>query len=127
MPRYHVWFSTKRRKWLLQGEVGMLAERAMWEVATNDNIRLLEYKAVIDHVHIMVELESSEQLPATMKALKGKSAHRVFAQIPNLKLDGRTNHLWQRGYGWKPVPASAELALRRYIRSQMERLEKFDR
>jgi putative transposase len=127
MPRYHVWFSTKRRKWLLEGEVGELAEQAMWEVAKNDSIRLLQCKAVIDHVHLMLELESPQQLPAAMKALKGKSAHRVFQQIPDLKLDGRTNHLWQRGYGWKPVPASAELPVRRYIRSQMERVEKFAR
>lgn len=82
---------------------------------------------MIDHVHLMLDLTSAEALPAAMKALKGKSAHYVFQQVPDLKLDARTNHLWQRGYGWKPVEPGAEHTVRRYIRTQMERLEKFDR
>jgi len=62
-----------------------------------------------------------------MKALKGKSAHRVFEAVPELKLDGKTKNLWQRGYGWKTVEPGAEPTIRRYIRTRMERLEKFDR
>ena len=83
MPAVHVWFSTKRRKWLLQGEVGELAEQAIREVATSDGIRLLECQVAIDHVHLMLELDSPEALPLAMKALKGKSAHRVFQQFPS--------------------------------------------
>ena len=33
----------------------------------------------------------------------------------------------QRGYVWKPVPVGAKHIVRRYIRTQMDRLEKFDR
>ena len=125
MPAFHVRFSTKRRKWLLQGVVGELAEQAICEVAASDGICLLECKAAIDHVHLMLELNSPEALPLAMKALKGKSAHRVFQQIPELKLDAKTQHLWQRGYGWKLVEPGAERTIRRYIRTQMDRLEKF--
>lgn len=127
MIRCHVWFSTKRRKRLLQGDVGDLAERAMREVATTDGIRLLECKAAIDHVHIVVELESTQELPAVMKALKGKSARLVFQQFSSLKLDAGTNHLWQRGYGWRPIGSSDEKRVRRYVRTQMDRLERFSR
>lgn len=127
MPRYHIWFSTKRRKWLLEGDVAGTAERAIWDVARNDGIRLLECQTAIDHVHLMVELGSALELPATMKALKGKSARTVFQEIDGLKMDARTEHLWQRGYGWKLVPPGADATVRRYIRTQMDRLEKFER
>ena len=127
MELYHIWFSTKRRKWLLQGDVGELAERALRDVAANDGVRLLECKAVIDHVHLLVEAESQHQLPSVMKALKGKSAHRVFQQVPELKLDAITEHLWQRGYAWKLVPPGAEMAVRRYIQTQLDRPEKYMR
>ncbi len=127
MPLYHVWFSTKRRKWLLQGEIGELAEQAIREVAAKDGIRLLECKSAIDHMHLMLERDSSDDLPAAMKALKGKSTHMVFQQVEGLKVDAKTNHLWQRGYGWKVVELSAERTVRRYIQTQMERLEKFER
>jgi putative transposase len=127
MLRYHVWFSTKRRKWLLQGDVSELAEQAIWEVAASDGIRLLECKAAIDHVHLILELDSPEALPAAMKALKGKSAHLVFQRIPELKLDAGTRHLWQRGYGRKLVEPGAEATVLGYIQTQMDRLEKFAR
>jgi putative transposase len=127
MPRYHVWFATKRRKRLLEGDVSSLAEHTIREVAKKDGIRLLECKTAIDHVHLMIELDSPVALPSAMKALKGKSAHQVFEQVPELKLDGRTKNLWQRGYGWKPVQSAAEATVRRYIRTQMKRLEKFAR
>ena len=113
MPLYHIWFATKRRKWLLQGDVAELAERALWEVAKNDKIHLLECKTAIDHAHLLVEAASDDRLPMLMKALKGKSAHRVFQEVPELKLDAGTNHLWQRGYGWKQVPPGAEQNVRR--------------
>ena len=79
----------------------------------------LECKTAIDHVHLMIELESTDELPNAMKALKGKSAHRVFQQLPELKLAACTNNLWQRGYGWKAVEPGAEQAVRRYIGTQM--------
>jgi putative transposase len=97
MGLYHVWFSTKRRKWLLEGDVADLAERAMLDAARADGIRLLELGVMIDHVHVLVDLESSNALPHTMKMLKGKSAHRVFQEIPELKLDAGISNLWQRG------------------------------
>ena len=127
MPKYHVWFATKRRKWLLQGEVGDFAEDAIRRVAEQDGIALHECKTVIDHVHLLVELSSPQEFPRVIKALKGKSAHMVFQQVPELKLDAQTNNLWQRGYAWKAVEPGAEASVRRYIRTQMDRLEKYMR
>ncbi len=124
---YHIWFSTKRRKWLLQGDIAEAAEGALRQVAASDGIQLLEYKTMIDHVHLLIEAQSRDMLPSIMKTLKGKSAHRVFQQVPGLKLDGQTSHLWQRGYAWKSVPPGAETAVRRYIRTQMDRPEKYAR
>ncbi len=124
---YHVWFATKRRKWILQGDIAAIVEDSIREAAHSHNIRLLECKAAVDHAHILLELEALEALPMAMKLLKGRSARRVFKQVETLKLDAHVNNLWQRGYGWKPVPVGAKHIVRRYIRTQMDRLEKFDR
>ena len=127
MPLYHVWFATKRRKWLLEGEIADLAERAFWDIVKRDNIRLIECKTAIDHAHLLLEADADKDLPSIMKALKGKSAHQVFQAVPDLKMDAHTTHLWQRGYGWKHVPPGAERTVRRYIATQLDRLEKFMR
>jgi putative transposase len=127
MPLFHVWFATKGRRWLLQGDVAETVERQLWQVARTDGINVVELKAVIDHVHLLLELDSAAALPGAMKALKGKSARFVFLEMPDLKIDAPTHHLWQRGYGWKLVPAGAERSVRQYIRTQLDRLEAFDR
>jgi putative transposase len=127
VPLFHVWFSTKRRQQLLEGDLEELAERFIREAAASERIRLIECKAILDHVHTLIELESAELLPRAMKAIKGKSARWVFREMPELKLDAHTAHLWQRGYGWKIVPRGAEPIVRRYIRTQWDRLESFER
>ena len=126
MPLYHIWFSTKRRKRFLEGDVLDLTEQALRDIATEDGIDLLECKGVFDHVHLLLRCSSDDCLPGVMKALKGKSAYRIFRAAPDLRLVAQTGHLWQRGYGWKHVDPAAEGTVRRYIRSQMDRLEKFD-
>lgn len=126
MPLCHVWFATKRRTWLLQGDVAEAVERHLGQVASADGIELVEWKAAVDHVHLLLQLESPAALPGAMKALKGKSARLVFLDMPELKLDAGTNNLWQRGYAWKAVRPEAERTVRRYIQTQLDRLEKFE-
>jgi len=42
-PRlYHVWFSTKRRKWLLQGDVDARAKELFERIAAEKGIELRE-------------------------------------------------------------------------------------
>ena len=125
--RFHVWFATKRRKWLLLGEVADVVEDAIREAAQAHRIRLLESKTAVDHAHLLVDLDSPDRLPVAMKLLKGRSARTVLQEIETLKMDAGTSNLWQRGYGWKLVLPSAERTTRRYIRTQMDRLEKFER
>ena len=127
MPLFHVWFATKHRKQVREGDVEELAEKEIRRAAASEGIRLIECKAILDHVHALIELESAEALPNAMKMIKGKSARWVFEEVPELKLDAHTEHLWQRGYGWKPIPAGARAQVRTYIRTQWDRLESFER
>ncbi len=87
MPLYHVWFATKRRKWLLQGEVMDAACKLMSEVARDKSINLLERQAIADHMHLLLEVENKEALSKAMNLLKGVSARRLFQQFPELKFD----------------------------------------
>jgi REP element-mobilizing transposase RayT len=62
-----------------------------------------------------------------MMNLKGVSARRLFERFPELKMDAHTNNFWQAGYGSKIIPLSAIGSLGNYIRTQWDRLEKYDR
>ncbi|MFH1141826.1 MAG: IS200/IS605 family transposase [Chloroflexota bacterium] len=123
---YHVWFATKRRKWLLQGDVQEYAKEALLQIAQEKGIGLLEYETVVDHVHLLLEIGPEESLGKVLNLLKGTSARKIFQQFPDLKLDAGVNHFWQKRYGAKIVEPNLLPIVSGYIRTQHERLEKFE-
>jgi putative transposase len=128
MPFFHVWFATKGRKWLLQeGDILDSVRDLLPAIAMENSIRLLEFEAAVDHVHLLLNLTDKSELPRTMMLLKGVSSRRVFQRFPELRLDAHTGSLWQAGYGSKIVSPSALSKAREYIRSQWDRLEAYER
>ncbi len=123
---YHVWFGTRDRKWLLQGDVLTAVIELLWEISRSQGIRLLECEPMVEHMHVLLDVDPSE-LPTAVKLLKGTSSRRLFQRFSELKLDANTNHLWQKRYGAKEVETAALERVRAYIRTQEDRPEKFDR
>lgn len=127
MPFYHVWFATKRRKWLLLGDVSEAAMDVMKEIAKEKDLELLECQSMVDHMHLLVRTDDTQELSRTMNLLKGGSAYRLFRKFPDIKLDAGTNSFWQHRYGSKEVPPEALPTVRNYIRTQWDRTEKYAR
>jgi putative transposase len=127
MPLYHVWFATKRRKWLLQGDVGEAVKGLMWTVAKEKNISLLECEMIVDHVHLLISTEDRARLSMAMNLLKGVTSRRIFQRFPELKLDARVGAFWQHRYAAKLVPEAAAATVGRYIRTQCDRLDRYER
>ena len=127
MPLYHAWFATKRRKWLLQGEVCEAAKELMRTVAEEKRIRLLECETVVDHVHLLVAAEDTARLSKAMNLLKGITSRRILQRFPELKLDASVGAFWQHRYAARLVPESAAPTVGRYIRTQWDPLEKYER
>ncbi len=127
MPYFHVWFATTRRLWLLQGDIAVVAKKLMVEIAEEKGIRLIEAEAVVHHVHLLLDCEDKAAMSTAMMLLKGVSSRRIGHQFPSIFRDAGTTHIWQAGYGSKIV-APADLATtKRYIQTQWQRLESYDR
>jgi putative transposase len=125
-PRlYHVWFSTRRRKRLLVGDVETQVRQMLRRIAADKGIDLRLCETMVDHVHLMVSTRPWE-LSGQMKLLKGISARRLFQQFPDLKLDADTDHFWQRGFGYRELADDAG-GVAWYIRTQKRRLSKYER
>jgi putative transposase len=124
---YHVRFATRRRKWLLQGEVEGRIKVLLGETATQYDIELLAFETMIDHVHLLIRLRADQNLSKCLNLLKGVSARRIFQEMPDIKLDAKTDHFWQKRFGSKLVPPGATPTVRRYIETQKERPEKYER
>jgi len=124
---YHVWFATKHRAWLLQADIDQAMKHSLREIAEQKRIQLLECESAVDHVHLLLRLGEGQRLPEVMNLLKGGSSYRLHRAFPELKLDSRSEHFWQRGYDFAIVEPGSSAARRRYVRSQKERLDKFER
>ena len=122
---YHVWFATKQRKWLLQGDIDEAVKRLIHQVAREKRIRLLECETAVDHVHLLLRLEPEQTLPKVLNLLKGASSRRIHQALPELKVDSHLEHFWQRGYDFAIVEPGSLTPRRHYVRTQKERLEKF--
>ncbi|MDO8688437.1 MAG: IS200/IS605 family transposase [Dehalococcoidia bacterium] len=123
---YHVWFATKRRKWLLQGEGKDAVEEQLRAVAMEKRSDLLECTAMVDHVHLLVRT-SPEHLSEAMRILKGGCSFRIFRRFPELKLDAGTAGFWQTRYAAKIIAPRTVTAVAEYIKTQDKRLEKYVR
>jgi putative transposase len=126
MQLVHVWFATKRRRRILEGELLDTVIEELKAAALAHSIQLLEVNGVLDHVHLLLAFDDISRLPRTMNLLKGASARRIFQRMSDLKHDLKTNSFWQAGYGAKVVPGAAATDVREYIRTQWDRLEKFE-
>ena len=127
VPLYHVWFATKRRRWLLEGDVEDTVKTLVGTIASEKGIDVLEFETCVDHMHILLRAANRPELSRAMNYIKGLSSKRLFEQIPELKLDIGMDNFWQRRYGWKAVPEGARKSVAQYIRTQHERLESYVR
>ena len=127
MPFLHVWFSTKNRRWLLQDEIAVKAKDLFMAIAAEKHIELIETETAIDHVHMLLLAANDTDLSWRMKLLKGRSAYEIFRFFPWLKTSEGLGSFWQASYKARIVPENHLETVRRYIRTQDERLEKFER
>jgi putative transposase len=118
---FHVWFSTKGRNAVLEGDIENAIRDSIMRIASEDNIGLLQFELNYDHVHLLIGIDGAERLPWAMKQLKGRSAYELFRQIPELKLDMHSDSLRQKGYGWREVLPHEVEVVGRYILSQKDR------
>ena len=99
----------------------------MTEIAAEKQMRLLECQPMIDHVHLLIEASSDDDLSWSMKLLKGRSSYELFRRLPELKLDAGQNSLWQRGFASRIVPLDQLETVCAYIQTQHQRLQKYER
>jgi putative transposase len=123
---YHVWFSTKWRKRLLAGDIEIQAKRLLKCIAADKGIDLRRCETMVDHVHLMLSARADE-LSRQVKLLKGISARGLFQEFPDIKLDARTDHFWQRGFGYRELEGSEARRVAWYVGTQKWRPGKYER
>ena len=115
--KYHVVILPKYRRKVLYGKIRRRVGEILRDLCRQKGVGLVEGKAMVDHIHMLVSVPPKYSIAMTIGYLKGKSAVRIHRQVLGTKgtLFGRT--FWARGYCVSTVGLD-EHQIRQYIKEQ---------
>ena len=111
----HLVWATKKRQRLLTVEVRPLLTEHFKHYANENSIFIDALNVRLEHVHVLINLLSNQQVDNIVKLLKGESSHWINSEnlIPQ-------KFSWQRGYSAFSVSLSNRATVRQYIQNQDE-------
>jgi len=95
---YHLVFTTKYRKPVLRGDVGRRLRSLIREICRTHDIEILKGHVRPDHVHLLVSMPPHISVRDAMKAIKGKTAHKLLREFRRVRKELWGGHLWSKGY-----------------------------
>ncbi|AHM58018.1 transposase IS200-family protein (plasmid) [Peptoclostridium acidaminophilum DSM 3953] len=118
MLQYHIVWSTKYRRKILNGNTETNLKRILYEIAESNGFTIETMETDEDHIHLLVSCSPQHYIPNIIKALKGNSARALFKAIPELKKQLWGGHLWNPSYFVATVSENTREQIKRYIENQ---------
>ena len=94
MCKYHIVFTPKNRRKIIYNKY----KESIVEICKWKGVEIIEGRAMVDHIHLLVSIPPKISVSSFMGYLKGKSALMVFDRHANLKYKYGNRHFWARGY-----------------------------
>ena len=119
--QYHLVWSPKYRKKILQGAVAQRLRELLLEIAQAYDISIEELEVSVDHVHVFCSFPPRYSISQVITRLKSLSARALFKEHPQLKKQLWGGELWEDGYFARTVgdKVTAEI-IKKYIRHHRE-------
>jgi len=120
---YHLVWSPKYRRDVLQGEVQQRVQELFADIAEQYDITIEEREVSPDPIHLFGSFPPRDSIAQVVTRFKSLSARALFREFPRIKRRLWGGELWEDGYFARTVgdKVTAEV-IRRYI--QQHRLEK---
>ena len=118
---YHLVWSPKYRKHILDDELAARVEQMFREIADAYEITIDEMEVSPDHVHIFCSFPPRYSIARVVSMFKSLSARAVFREFPQVKRQLWGGEFWEDGYFARTVgdKVTAEL-IRKYIQRHKE-------
>lgn len=113
----HASWTTFARLPLIDQDVAVFLDRFVRMEANRQGVQVIEVGIVWDHVHVVLELPATFDIPRLMQGLKGASA-----RIANR--DGISRHKplrWAQGYDLRSIGTRQLRGVVSYVRGQADR------
>ena len=118
--KYHFVWTTKYRKELLTGQVGLRLRELVREICRTNDIEILQGHVAKDHVHILVSAPPNMSASKIMQYVKGKTSRKLMMEFRHLNKVFWGRHMWARGYFVTTSGNVTDEVIREYIRLQGE-------
>lgn len=118
---YHLVWSPKYRKHILEGELAARVEEMLTEIAEAYEITIDEMEVSPDHVHLFCSFPPRHSIARVVSIFKSLSARAVFREFPQVKRQLWGGEFWEDGYFARTVgdKVTAEV-IRKYIQRHKE-------
>jgi putative transposase len=114
----HLVWTTKYRKEILAGEVGLRVREIVRQVCRDEEVEILKGHVSRDHVHLFVSIPPHVTISRLVQRLKGKASHSLLAEFAHLRRSFWGRHVWARGYFCCSSGNVTDEAIKAYIESQ---------
>ncbi len=116
--KYHLVWTTKYRKEVLTGAVGLRLRELIREVCRTNELEILRGHMSKDHVHLLVSAPPNMSASKIMQYLKGKSSRKLLMEFRHLNRAFWGRHLWARGFFVATSGNVTDEVIEEYIRLQ---------
>ena len=116
--KYHFVFTTKFRKPVLRGDVGLRVRELTRETCRALDIEIIKGHVGKDHVHLFLSVPPNVAPSRVMQAVKGNTSHHLLREFRTSKRAFWGRHLWGRGYFVCSSGNVTDEAISQYIETQ---------
>ena len=116
--KYHVVWTTKYRKKVLTGEVGIRLRELVRQVCAANDVIILSGSIQSDHAHLLVSVPPHLAVSKLMQLIKGRSSRKLLQEFEHLNKAFWGRHLWSRGYFAVSTGNVTDEIVKQYIESQ---------
>ena len=122
--KYHLVWSTKYRKPILEGRLGLRVRSLIREICAEHQIQIVRGHISKDHVHIFISMPPQISVSKIAQYLKGKTSRKILQENPALNKKFWGQHFWSRGYFAASSGSITDEMVMDYIANQDEDAEK---
>ena len=118
---YHLVWSPKYRKRILEGALAARVEEMFREIADSYGITIDEMEVSPDHVHLFCSFPPRYSIAQVVGMFKSLSGRAIFREFPQVKRQLWGGEFWEDGYFARTVgdKVTAEM-IRKYIKRHKE-------
>jgi putative transposase len=114
--KYHVVWCPKYRRKVLEGAIAKRCEQILRRTAKKYRADVIALEIMLDHVHLLVEVEPQFGIHRLVKNLKGMSSHTLRKEFASLV--SRLPTLWTNSNFVATVGGAPLSVIKQYVENQ---------